>query len=287
MSQKITIAMSPCPNDTFIFDALLHNKIDTKGLEFDYVLEDVSTLNEWALEGKYEVSKVSYAAFLQLIGKYTLLRSGSALGRGVGPLLLTKKPLEPGQDIASFLENARIAIPGATTTANLLLTLAFPNAKNKQEVVFSAIEQGILDGEFECGLVIHESRFTYAERGLHCLMDMGNWWEQTSGAAIPLGGIVVKNTLDITLARTIESLIADSIAYAWQQYPNLCSFITSNAQEMSESVMRSHIELYVNEYSQELGVIGEQAIQTLIQLAARADLVTKSVGEMQWMLSKA
>lgn len=285
MSKKITIAMSPCPNDTFIFDALLHNKIDTKGLEFDYVLEDVATLNAWAMAGKYDISKVSYSAFLKLIGQYSLLRSGSALGRGVGPLLLTKAPLAEEQDLAKFLENARIAIPGETTTANLLLTLAFPNAKHKTEVLFSDIEQGLLDGDFDCGLVIHESRFTYAERGLHCLMDMGNWWEQTSGAAIPLGGIVVKNTMDKALAKTIEGLISDSIAYAWQQYPHLSTFITNNAQEMSESVMRNHIELYVNEYSADLGDVGLQAIKTLINLANQSDLVNVGATEHNWLLN--
>ncbi len=268
---KLTLGFSPCPNDTFIFDAVVNNKIDTRGLQFDYVLEDVETLNQWASEGRLDITKLSYNAFIHTIDKYALLHAGSALGKGVGPLLIRKAGAAgaTGADIS----NLRIAIPGKNTTANLLLTLAYPAARDKTEVLFSEIEDSVLRGDFDAGLVIHESRFTYARRGLEKIMDMGDWWEEVSGAAIPLGGIVVRRDIGRTIAAQIDELIRESLRYAWNHYPSLPAFVTDNAQEMDEDVMRSHIGLYVNEYSSDLGEEGERAARTLFQKAHHAGLV--------------
>jgi 1,4-dihydroxy-6-naphthoate synthase len=265
---KLTLGFSPCPNDTFIFDAMVNGKIDTQGLTFDYVMEDVETLNRWADQGKLDITKLSYNSFLHNVQQYALLHSGSALGKGVGPLVIRK----PGTE-AIDMSTARIAIPGVATTANLLFTLAFPEAKNKEEVLFSEIEQAVLDNRYDAGLVIHESRFTYAKRGLEKIMDMGDWWEGAAQAAIPLGGIVMRRSLDPALCATVDSIIRESLAYSWKHYPELSSFVTSNAQEMEEEVMRQHIDLYVNEYTTDLGTVGEQAINTLFRKAQDAGLI--------------
>lgn len=265
---KLTLGFSPCPNDTFIFDAMVNGKIDTRGLEFDYVLEDVETLNRWAEEGKLDITKLSYSTFLHTVDEYCLLHSGSALGKGVGPLLVAREPLELDK-----IDEYKIAVPGYKTTANLLLTLAYPQAKNKTEVLFSEIEDSVLSGVYDAGLVIHESRFTYRAKGLHKLMDMGDWWESAAGAAIPLGGIAARRSFDSELCKTIDSIIKESLLYSWNHYPELAAFVNENAQEMEEAVMRQHIELYVNEYSTELGDAGVKAIETLFSKAKEAGLL--------------
>lgn len=270
----LTLGFSPCPNDTFIFDAMINGKVDTKGLQFDYVMEDVETLNNWAAEGKLDITKLSYNAFLHTVDKYALLHSGSALGKGVGPLLIAKQPID-----LSTSKDLRIAIPGVNTTANLLLSLALPDAKNKTEILFSDIEAAVLDGKFDAGLIIHESRFTYQQKGLVKLIDLGDWWEQEMNAAIPLGGIVVRRSFGKELAATIDSIIKDSLAYAWKHYPSLTSFVTQNAQEMEESVMRRHIELYVNNYTTDLGLEGRHAINTLFAKAKEAGLLKENAPE--------
>lgn len=265
---KLTLGFSPCPNDTFIFDAMVNGKIDTQGITFDYVMEDVETLNLWAEQGKLDITKLSYNTFLHVVDKYALLHSGSALGEGVGPLLVAKEPISP-----PMLDKARIAIPGTKTTANLLLTLAYPTAKNKTEVLFSEIEDAVLRGDYDAGLIIHESRFTYQQKGLVKLLDLGDWWEKTTRAAIPLGGIVMKRSFDPALCATVDGIIKQSLAYSWERYPELAPFVTANAQEMEEDVMRKHIDLYVNQYSTDLGDIGRNAIQTLFDRAKTAGLL--------------
>lgn len=267
---KLTLGFSPCPNDTFIFDAMVNGKIDTRGLEFDYVMEDVETLNRWAAEEKLDITKLSYNTFLHTVDKYALLHSGSALGKGVGPMLIAKTNLDLS-DIADY----KIAIPGIHTTANLLLTLAFPHAKNKTEVLFSEIEESVLSGEYDAGLIIHESRFTYAAKGLAKLIDLGDWWENTMRAAIPLGGIVARRSFDKELCATIDAVIKDSLVYSWKHYPVLSNFVKDNAQEMQEEVMRQHIELYVNNYTTDLGEEGRNAISTLFEQAVKADLLAE------------
>jgi len=265
---KLTLGFSPCPNDTFIFDAMVNGHIDTKGIEFDYVMEDVETLNVWAEQGKLDVTKLSYNTFLHTVDKYALLHTGSALGEGVGPLLVAAKELDLDE-----VDNMRIAIPGFNTTANLLLTLAFPNAKNKTELVFNEIEGAVLDGKFDAGLIIHEGRFTYAKKGLTKLIDLGDWWENKMNAAIPLGGIVIRRNFDKELSATVDSILKESLAWSWKRYPELTTFITENAQEMEEDVMRKHIDLYVNDYTTDLGEKGRNAITTLFDKAKAAGLV--------------
>jgi 1,4-dihydroxy-6-naphthoate synthase len=269
---KLTLGFSPCPNDTFIFDAMVNGKIDTKGITFDFVMEDVETLNQWAVAGKLDITKLSYNTFLHTADNYALLHSGSALGEGVGPLLISKEPLD-----TSRMDAYRIAIPGLKTTANLLLTLAYPDACNKTEMVFNEIEGAVMSGAFDAGLIIHENRFTYADRGLIKIADLGDWWEQTTQAAIPLGGIVMRRTYDAALCATVDSIIRESLAWSWKHYPELSEFITCNAQEMEEAVMRKHIDLYVNDYTTDLGVKGERAINTLFERAGNAGLLAGGV----------
>jgi 1,4-dihydroxy-6-naphthoate synthase len=266
---KLTLGFSPCPNDTFIFDAMVNGKIDTRGIQFEYVMEDVETLNVWAEQEKLDITKLSYNTFLHTADKYALLHSGSALGEGVGPLLISSKPLTR-EDV----DNCRIAIPGLKTTANLLLSLAFPNAKNKTEVLFSKIEDAVLDGTFDAGLVIHESRFTYEKKGLKKIMDLGDWWEQTTHAPIPLGGIVLRRSFNRELCSTIDAIIKDSLEYSWKYYPTLSPFVTDNAQEMEEEVMRKHIGLYVNHYTTDLGENGRNAISTLFDRANQSKITS-------------
>ncbi|MBL7711715.1 MAG: 1,4-dihydroxy-6-naphthoate synthase [Chitinophagaceae bacterium] len=267
---KLTLGFSPCPNDTFIFDAMVNGLIDTRDLCFDYVMEDVETLNEMALRGQLDITKLSYGTYLNLSGPYALLHAGSALGKGVGPLLVSKKPLN-----FKDIDPCSIAIPGVKTTANLLLSMAAPGAQNKTELVFSAIEQAVLDGSFDAGLIIHEGRFTYAAKGLHKVADLGDWWENEMKAAIPLGGIVMKRSFEQSLIARVDALIRESVLYSWNTYPVLSDFVTNNAQEMEEAVMRQHIQLYVNEFTTDLGSTGVHSIETLFRKAKEAGLLNE------------
>lgn len=269
---KLTLGFSPCPNDTFIFDAMVNGRIDTMGITFDYVMEDVETLNIWAEQGKLDITKLSYNTFLHTVNQYALLHSGSALGEGVGPLLVSKQPLD-----LSNIDSSKIAIPGFNTTANLLLSLAFPKAKNKTELVFSEIEAAVMNGDFDAGLIIHEGRFTYQKKGLTKLIDLGDWWEKTMNAAIPLGGIVIRRSFDKEICAIVDRIIKESLAYSWKNYPELSSFVTENAREMEEDVMRQHINLYVNGYTTDLGEKGRCAITTLFERARGGGLIK---GEM-------
>ncbi len=271
---NLTLGFSPCPNDTFIFDAMVNGHIDTMGINFDYVMEDVATLNQWVEQGKLDITKLSYSTFLHTVNQYALLHSGSALGEGVGPLLVSKKPLDISE-IGKF----KIAIPGFNTTANLLLLLAFPQAKNKTEMLFSDIESAVLSGEYDAGLMIHEGRFTYQSKGLTKLIDLGDWWEQTTHAAIPLGGIVIRRSFDKELCATVDKILKESLAWSWNRYPELTPFIKENAQEMEEAVMRQHITLYVNDYTTDLGEKGRNAISTLFEKAKAGGLIKGELPE--------
>ncbi|WP_026769270.1 1,4-dihydroxy-6-naphthoate synthase [Asinibacterium sp. OR53] len=260
----MTLGFSPCPNDTFIFDALVNHKIDTEGLDFEVVLEDVQTLNEWALQGKLDISKISYGVLPLVLEQYVVLNSGGALGVGVGPLLIAKKAI----DMAN-IDQLTVAIPGINTTAHILFSQAFPKAQNKSFRVFHEIEQLVLDETVDLGVIIHENRFTYQQKGLHKLMDLGEYWERQTKVPIPLGGIVVKRNMETALAEKIDTLIRKSIDYAFAHYPHLSDYIKQHAQEMSEKVMRQHIDLYVNNYSLYLGTDGKQAVQTLLDVYTR------------------
>lgn len=257
---KLSLGFSPCPNDTFIFDALVNKKIDTEGFEFETVLEDVETLNQWALGDKLAITKLSFPAFFRSLDNYTLLHSGSALGKGVGPLLLSKTPVA---EDATAIDNATIALPGINTTANLLFSFAYPEAKNKKFMLFSKIEEAVLSGETALGVIIHENRFTYQEKGLYKVKDLGEYWEEKMKAPIPLGGIAISQSVKRSVALKVDELIKKSLAYAFDHYPVITDYVKQHSQEMNESVMRQHIDLYVNDYSRDLGKEGRTAIQTL------------------------
>lgn len=255
---KLTLGFSPCPNDTFIFDALVNGKIDTEGIEFEAVLEDIETLNKWAPENKLDITKLSFPAFFQNLNKYIALLSGAALGNGVGPLLVSKQPMPNEKVITSS-----IAIPGENTTANFLFSFAFPEATHRLPVLFSEIEKTVLSGKADLGLLIHENRFTYEQRGLVKILDLGSYWEQQTGLPIPLACIAIKKSIDKNLQQTVGHLIRKSVEYAFSQYPFINDYIKTHAQAMDEAVMRSHIELYVNKFSVDLGEAGKKAIFNL------------------------
>ena len=267
---SIRLGLSPCPNDTFIFDALLHQKIDTRGLKFEPVFADVEELNAMAFGAELEVSKLSYHALALLTKEYQILNSGGALGRGVGPLLIAKKALSEAE-----IKQARIAIPGKHTTANFLLSLAYPAAQQKEAMLFSEIESAVLDGSVEAGLIIHENRFTYQEKGLVKLMDLGEYWEEVSGSLIPLGGIAVKRSMEPEMKTAIDQLIRESVAYAFKEPAASRDFVQKHAQEMDVKVTQQHIDLYVNQYSLDLGEEGRKAVQTLFKQAEAKQIIQK------------
>jgi 1,4-dihydroxy-6-naphthoate synthase len=259
---NLTLGFSPCPNDTFIFDALVNKKIDTEGLTFEPVLEDVQTLNEWALQGKLAITKISYGVLPLLLEKYIVLNAGGALGKGVGPLLITKQAGAANRAV----DEMTIAIPGEHTTAHMLFSLAYPQATKKKFMIFSAIEDAVLNGDVDAGVIIHENRFTYQQKGLHKLVDLGEYWERQTGNPIPLGGIVMKKTFDTALQHKVDSLIKRSLEYAFKNYPLVTEYVKQHSQEMSESVMRQHIDLYVNNYSLQLGTDGKAAVNTFLDI---------------------
>lgn len=253
--------MSPCPNDTFIFDALINRKIDTGNYTFKAVMEDVETLNKWALSTKLPITKLSYGVLPLLLDVYSVLDSGSALGKGVGPLLISKN------NFSGDVNDEIIAIPGENTTANFLFSLAYPDAKKKIFLRYDKIEEFVLDGK-GVGVIIHENRFTYQDKGLHKISDLGNVWESKMQLPIPLGGIVIKREIDEKVKIEVNNLIKKSLEYSFLNLPDLSPFITCNAQEMSEDVMRNHIDLYVNNFSLSLGDEGRKAIKKFIEISA-------------------
>jgi 1,4-dihydroxy-6-naphthoate synthase len=255
---KLTLGFSPCPNDTFIFDALVSGAIKSEELEFEVVLEDVQTLNAWAARGKLDVTKLSFPALFDNADEYAILQSGSALGKGVGPLLIARNGT-PVHD----MEACSIAIPGENTTAAFLLSYAFPHALHTRPVLFSSIEDAVLRGETDLGVIIHENRFTYQEKGLVKVLDLGTHWEEKTGVPVPLGCIAVKRSLPWEVQKKIDRLIHDSLRYSRERYPNISSYVKEHAQAMEEGVMRQHIELYVNEYTLTLGADGKKAILLL------------------------
>ena len=259
---KLTLGSSPCPNDIFIFDAMLHHKIDTEGLEFEVVFTDVEQLNKWSLQAKLDITKLSYHAFTHCVKEYILLDSGSALGNNCGPLLI-KKPN------TILTKDSKIAIPGEYTTANMLLGIAFPNYQNKKEILFSDIENNVLDGQVEAGLIIHENRFTYQKKGLEKVKDLGEFWEETTDLPIPLGGIVVKRELSLSVQQKIERVLKRSVEYALANRDSSSESIKLHAQEIEKEVVDAHINLYVNEYSVSLGEQGKKAVKMLFEKSGK------------------
>ncbi|MGX5820477.1 1,4-dihydroxy-6-naphthoate synthase [Chitinophaga lutea] len=258
----LTLGFSPCPNDTFIFDALVNGKMDNEGLRFDTRLADVETLNQWAIQGELAITKLSFAAGLRVADKYRLLNSGSALGRGCGPLLIAREPVALDK-----VKDLTIAIPGENTTANLLFGIAFPGAKNRKIMVFSDIENAVLSGEADAGVIIHENRFTYQQKGLVKLIDLGEYWETKTGQPIPLGGIFIRRDIPPAIQEKVDALIHRSLQQAFDAYPTLPPYVREHAQEMDEAVMRQHIDLYVNHFSLNLGEEGHKAVERLKTMA--------------------
>ncbi|MFZ4558844.1 MAG: menaquinone biosynthesis family protein [Saprospiraceae bacterium] len=268
---KLTLGFSPCPNDTFIFDALVHKKVDTEGLEFDIRLADVEELNQGAFAERLDMTKLSYHAYAYVAEQYALLDSGSALGNGCGPLLIAREPV-PAADIPGL----RIAIPGKYTTANFLLGLAFPEARDKTPFLFSDIEDAVLEKKADAGLIIHENRFTYASKGLVKLMDLGEYWEGTTGMPIPLGGIAIHRALPAEIRQTAGRVLRRSVEFALDNPRQTLDYVRCHAQEMDEAVMFQHIHLYVNEYTRELGSRGRAAVQLLFDRARERGLIPDS-----------
>ncbi|HEY7288213.1 MAG TPA: 1,4-dihydroxy-6-naphthoate synthase [Vicinamibacterales bacterium] len=267
---KLSLGSSPCPNDCFVFDALVNRRIDLEGLEFSVHMADVEALNKAAFAGEADVTKLSYHAYAYCMRDYVLLDAGSALGRNCGPLLISKRTISPEEVAGGGL---KIAIPGKYTTANFLLGLAFPGATNKSELVFSEIEGALLDGTFDAGVIIHENRFTYQAKGLSKIVDLGEFWERETGAPIPLGGVVIRRALPDDVKQKVNRLLRRSVEYAFANRSASLPFVREHAQEMSESVMYQHIDLYVNEYSVDLGAEGRRAVQVLFDRAAASRVI--------------
>jgi len=261
MKCKLTLGFSPCPNDTFIFDAMVNGRIELGDIEVEVVLADVEELNRMALEGKLDVTKISYNAFAYVHNHYQLLNAGSALGNNCGPLLISKRQLAEAE-----LKTASIAIPGKNTTANFLMSFAYPEAQSKQEFLFSEIESAVLDGKVDAGVIIHENRFTYQEKGLVKIADLGEVWEQKTGFPIPLGGIAIHRRIQPNIRKQFDSLLKESVQYAFDHSDASKEYVTCHAQEMDEEVMRSHIDLYVNQYSVDLSEKGKAAISKMYEV---------------------
>jgi 1,4-dihydroxy-6-naphthoate synthase len=266
----LSLGFSPCPNDCFMFDAIVNKRVDLEGLEFSVRLADVEALNQAAFAGDADVTKMSYHAYAFCIGDYVLLDAGSALGRNCGPLLISKRAISRDEVAAGRL---RIAIPGKYTTANFLLGLAFPQAQDKTALVFSEIEPALLQDRFDAGLIIHENRFTYAAKGLRKIIDLGEFWEEETGAPIPLGGIVIKRSMPDDVKQRVNRVIRRSVEYAFAHRTASLDYVRAHAQEMSEDVMYRHIDLYVNEYSVDLGKEGRRAVELLFEKAAATGII--------------
>jgi len=265
----LTLGFSPCPNDTFMFGALVNGLVDSGAWTFEPVIEDVESLNRRALAGELDVTKLSAAAYAFAERHYVLLDSGSALGKNCGPLIVSKNA------VAGDLAGLRLAIPGKYTTANLLATLFYPAATDKTEMVFSAIEDAVASGAFDAGVVIHESRFTYAGKGLRAVADLGTLWEQKTGQYLPLGFIAARRAPGTEQAAALSALIAKSIRHAMDDPASVMPFVRKHADTMDEGVMRQHIALYVNEFSLALTVRAKEAIRLLLDAGSRQDLLPR------------
>ncbi|MEO9022901.1 MAG: 1,4-dihydroxy-6-naphthoate synthase [Ginsengibacter sp.] len=269
---NFTLGFSPCPNDTFIFDALVNKKIDTGDFQFAVRLEDVETLNNLAKEEVLDLTKISYGVLPLITSKYRVLNSGGALGKGVGPLLISQKPVN-----FNDVEKYTIAIPGKNTTAHLLFSLAFPHAKKKVFKRYDEIENAVLESENILGVIIHENRFTYMDKGLHKIIDLGNFWEEKTSFPIPLGGIVAKRSIDEKILMQVDALIKESMEYAFEHYPLISDYVKEHSQEMEVEVMRKHIDLYVNKFSINLGEEGRNAVQKFMKIYRRTHENTSQV----------
>ena len=253
---KIKLGFSTCPNDTFMFDAMVNRRIDCESAGFEVTMADIEELNRMVMDGIPDISKISFAVYPEVSDRYVFLNSGSAVGYKNGPLIISRKKIYPDE-----IADVHIAIPGIHTTANHLLGILFPPVKKKTAYLFSDIEEAVLSGESDAGLIIHETRFTYAKKGLRKVADLGEQWEHDFDAPVPLGGIVIRRDLDAEVIRMADRLMKSSVQFA-RSYPTASEkFVRDHAQEMSDEVMRRHIDLYVNEFSEDLGEKGRKAIE--------------------------
>jgi 1,4-dihydroxy-6-naphthoate synthase len=284
---NLSLGFSPCPNDTFIFDAMIHQKIDTEGLSFEVVFDDVETLNQKAFRADLDITKLSYHAYAYLTENYVLLDAGSALGFGVGPLLICNNEDYISTDslqnlrsqssgLWSQASDLRIGIPGKYTTANFLLSTAFPEAKNKIEMKFFEIESALLNDQIDLGVIIHENRFTYQDKGLKKIIDLGEYWEDLTNGPIPLGGIMIKRNLPEEIKQKVNRIIRRSVEYAFDHPESGLDFIHSLSQEMSTEVIKKHIDLYVNKFSIDLGELGRKAVETFFKEAHKLSIIPKT-----------
>lgn len=258
MKKKLIIAFSSCPNDTFMFDALINDRLENMDLEFEPQIADIEELNLMAGKGIPDISKISYAAFPEISDEYRFLSAGSALGYKNGPLVVSKKKIYPDE-----MEDVNMAVPGFKTTANFLLTILFPGVKDKKEYLFSDIEEAVLSNEVDAGLIIHESRFTFEKKGLKQVADLGERWEKEHNSPVPLGGIVIRRSLYQGVKKTVDNLLRQSVEFALRNPEASREFVKSHARELSDGVIQKHIDLYVNEYSVNIGRKGQEAIQLL------------------------
>jgi 1,4-dihydroxy-6-naphthoate synthase len=266
----LSLSFSPCPNDCFMFDAIVHERIDLEGLRFEVRHADIEALNAAAFAGDPDVTKLSFHAYAHCLPRYVVLDAGGALGCNCGPLLISKRAMTPDDVAAGGL---RIAIPGRYTTANFLLGLAFPDALDTTELLFSEIEAALLDGVYDAGLIIHENRFTYEGRGLKKIIDLGEFWEAQTAAPIPLGGIVVRRSLPDDVKHRVNRVVRRSVEYAFAHRQASLPYVRQHAQEMSEDVMYRHIDMYVNGYSVDLGDAGKRAVETLFAKARAIGII--------------
>lgn len=252
---KISLNISTCPNDTFMFDALIHKRIDTKGYEFELTMEDIDLLNKEVAKGSVDVSKISYANYPNIAENYKILRSGGALGSGNGPLLVSRKKIYVDE-----IPYLKIGIPGEDTSANLLLNFASPEVKEKKVYLFSDVSEAIIGDEIDAGILIHEERFSFKEKGLSLVLDLGQNWEDKTGLLVPLGAIVINKRLDEKIQKEINDLIRESIDFAFKNPSLSYNFVKNNAKELSDDTIFKHIDMFVNEYSLDLGKKGVDSV---------------------------
>lgn len=265
---KLKLGFSTCPNDTFIFDALIHQKIDTEGLTFDVEISDLEKLNKKAFDKAIDITKISFHAYAKISSDYMLLNSGSALGRNNGPLLISKLKIKPFE-----INDLRIAIPGDNTTANLLFKIAFPDVHDKVEYLFSDIEDAVINEDVDAGLIIHENRFTYKSKGLRKVVDLGEHWEDNTGYPVPLGGIAIGRDIPQQVKQKVDRVLQRSIEYALRHPKEAMPFIKKHAQQTNEAIIEKHINLFVNEFTVQLGELGREAIVNLYEKAREQSLI--------------
>ncbi len=264
----LKLGFSTCPNDTFIFDALIHQKIDTEGLTFDFEIGDVEKLNKKAFDKAIDITKISFHAYAKISADYMLLNSGSALGRNNGPLLISKLKIKPYE-----INDLRIAIPGSNTTANLLFKIAFPDVEDKVEYLFSDIEDAVLNEDVDAGVIIHENRFTYKSKGLKKFVDLGEYWEDNTGYPVPLGGIAIRRDIPLDVKQKVNKVLQRSIEYALKHPGEAMPFIKKHAQQTNDAIIEKHINLFVNEFTIQLGDVGKEAIEYLYEKARELNLI--------------